>query len=120
LSRICELIYIIVKKNHLHDFITNKEISTINEKTGQNFYKNYTNLIEAKNNDGFKTKLKATYSSELVEKLIHIYFPEKSLIYDPFSGISTTAKACINKKCCYIGSERVEEFYNDALKNIKN
>lgn len=119
LSRICELVYVIVKKNYLHNFKTNKEISTINEKTGQKFYKNYTNLIEAKNNDRFKTNLKASYSSELVEKLIHIYFTENSLIYDPFMGVGTTAKGCINKKCNYIGSERVEEFYEDS-KNYLN
>lgn len=119
LSRICELIYIVVKKDFLHTFKANKEVSSINEKTGQKFYKNYTNLIEAKNNDRFKTKLKATYSSELVEKLIHIYFPEKSLIYDPFMGVGTTAKGCINKNCNYIGSERVEEFFNDTKLNIQ-
>lgn len=114
LSRICELIYIIVKKDNLHNFKTNKEISKINEKTGQKFYKNYTNLIDAKNNDRFKSKLKASFSSELVEKLIHIYFPENSLIYDPFMGIGTTAKGCINKNCNYIGSERVEQFFKDS------
>lgn len=53
LSRITELIYVFVKKNELHTFITNKEVSKINEKTGQKFYKNYVNYIEAKNNDGF-------------------------------------------------------------------
>jgi len=119
LTRISELIYIIVNKNYLNTFKANKEVSTINEKTGQKFYKNYTNLIEAKNNDGFKTDLKATYSSELVEKLIHIYFPENSLIYDPFMGIGTTAKGCINKKCNYIGSERVLQFIEDS-KNYLN
>ena len=74
LTRITELVYTIVHKSHLHTFKANKEVSKINEKTGQKFYKNYTNLIEAKNNDRFKTKLKAVYSSDLVEKLIHIYF----------------------------------------------
>lgn len=118
LSRICELIYVIVKKDFLHNFKTNKEVSKINEKTGQKFYKNYTNLIEARNNDGFKTNLKATFSSELVEKLINIYFPENSLIFDPFMGIGTTAKECINKKCNFIGSERVKEFYEDSKKNL--
>jgi len=118
LSRLCELIYIIVNKDYLHTFKTNKEISKVNEKTGQNFYKNYTNIIEAKNNDGFKTKLKAVYSSELVEKLISIYFPEGSLIFDSFMGIGTTAKGCINKKCNYIGSELDKNFYEDSLKNI--
>lgn len=119
LTRITELVYVIVHKNRLHTFQANKEVSKINEKTGQKFYKNYTNLIEARNNDRFKTKLKAVYSSELVEKLIHIYFPEGSLIYDPFMGVGTTAKGCINKNCKYIGSEIVKEFYEDALKNIE-
>lgn len=120
LSRIVENVYIFVHKDKLHDFKTNKKISKINEKTGQKFYKNYTNLIEAKNNDRFKTKLKAVYSTELVEKLIHIYFPEESLIYDPFMGVGTTAKGCTNKNCKYIGSEIVEEFYNDALRRLEN
>lgn len=118
LSRLCELIYVFVKKDKLHNFKTNKEISKINEKTGQKFYKNYTNFIEAKNNDGFKSNLKASYSSELVEKLIHIYFPEKSLIYDPFMGIGSTAKGCINKNCNYIGSELSTEFYDDSKKYL--
>ena len=118
LSRICELIYVFVKKDHLHTFKTNKEISKVNERTGQNFYKNYTNIIEAANNDGFKSNLKASYSSELVEKLIFIYFPEGSLIYDPFSGIGSTAKGCINKKCDFIASERIEEFYEDSKKYL--
>lgn len=115
LTRISELIYVIVNKDYLKTFKANKEISKINEKTGQKFYKNYTNLIEAKNNDSFKTNLKATFSSDLVEKLIHIYFPENSIIYDPFIGIGTTAKGCINKKCNYIGSEILKEFYKDSM-----
>lgn len=119
LSRICELIYVIVKKDNLHNFKTNKEISKINEKTGQNFYKNYVNFIEAKNNDRFKSSLKASFSSELVEKLINIYFPKDSLIYDPFMGIGTTAKGCINKGLNFIGSELIEEFYKDSKKYLE-
>lgn len=118
LTRISELIYIIVNKKYLNTFKANKEVSTINEKTKQKFYKNYFNTIEAKNNDGIKTKLKATYSSELVQKLIYTYFPKGSLIYDPFMGIGTTAKGCILSNCNYIGSELVKEFYENSLKNI--
>lgn len=115
LSRISELVYIIVKKEHLHDFNTNKEISKVNEKTGQKFYKNYTNFIEAKNNDGVKSKLKAAYSEEFVEKLLNIYFPIGSLIYDPFMGIGTTARACVKNGRSYIGSEIYTEHFNTAL-----
>jgi DNA modification methylase len=120
LSRICEQIYIIVKKEHLHDFKANKRISKINEKTGQKFYKNYVNLVEAKNNDSIKTKLKATYSEDLVTKLISIYFPEDSLIYDPFMGIGTTARACLKNKRKFIGSELCKDHYDTSIKYIKN
>ena len=115
LSRLCELVYIIVKKKHLHDFITNKEISKINEKTKQKFYKNYVNIIEAKNNDGIKCKLKASYSEEFVEKLMNIYFPKESLIYDPFMGIGTTARACKKNERNYLGSELDKEHYDIAI-----
>ena len=97
LSRITELVYIFVNKSELHTFKTNKSISKVNKKTGQNFYKNYTNYIEAKNNDGFKSKLKSSYSQEFCDKLISIYFSKGSLIYDPFSGIGTTQLSCIKK-----------------------
>lgn len=119
LSRITELIYIIVKKDHLHDFETNKEVSTINEKTGQKFYKNYVNYIEAKNNDGIKSKLKAAYSEELVFKLIDIYFKKGSIIYDPFSGLGTTARACKKSGLSFIGSEMDEEIYNQSIDLIQ-
>lgn len=119
LSRITELIYVFVKKEHLHTFKTNKEVSKVNEKTKQRFYKNYVNYIEAKNNDGFQCQLKASYSQELVNQLIDIYFPKGSLIYDPFTGIGTTQLSCIEKGCNYIGSELVETHYNIAKKRIK-
>ena len=119
LSRIVEQVYVIVKKDRLHTFKTNKEVSKINEKTGQKFYKGYNNLIEAKNNDGIICDLKASYSTELVSKLINIYFPKQSVIYDPFSGIGTTSVACKKLGLNYIGSEINEKFWkigNDRLK----
>jgi len=120
LSRICEQVYILVKKDHLHDFKTNKKISKINEKTNQKFYKNYTNLVEAKNNDNLKTKLKATFSEDLVIKLMNIYFEENSLIYDPFMGIGTTARACIKSNRRFIGSELDKEHYEFYINQTKN
>lgn len=119
LSRICELVYVIVNKTHLHSFKANKEISKINEKTGQKFFKYYTNFIEAKNNDGIKSNNKATYSTELVEKLIHIYFPPKTIIYDPFLGSGTTAVACYKNDRYFLGSEIVKEFYKESIDRLK-
>jgi DNA modification methylase len=80
----------------------------------------YTNFIEAKNNDGIKSPLKAAFSEDLVTNLLNIYFPEDSLIYDPFMGISTTARACIKSNRDYIGSEINETIYNEGLKTIEN
>ena len=119
LSRICELVYVIVKKEHLHDFTTNKQVSSINEKTGQKFYKNYTNIIEAKNNDGIKCKLKASFSEDFVSSLLDIYFPEGSTIYDPFMGIGTTARACYKSGRKYFGSELDKEHYDISLELLK-
>ena len=121
LSRIVEQVYVIVNKDYLHNFKTNKQISKVNSKTGQKFYKGYNNLIEAKNNDGVKCDLKASYSTELVTKLIDIYFPTGSLIYDSFSGIATTSIACKKNGLNYIGSEINENFWkigNDRLSKI--
>jgi len=118
LSRITELIYIFVKKEQLHIFKTNKQVSKINKITGQKFYKNYFNYIEAKNNDGYKCQLKASFSQDLVSKLIDIYFSKESLIYDPFSGIGTTQLSCIRNQCNYIGSELIKEHYDISLKRI--
>ena len=119
LSRIVEQIYVIVKKDELHTFRTNKEVSKINEKTGQKFYKGYNNLVEAKNNDGVKCDLKASYSTELVSKLIDIYFPNPSLIYDPFSGMFTTAVACKEKGLDFIGSELNTTFWEIGNNRLK-
>ena len=119
LSRICELVYVIVKKEHLHDFNTNKQVSKINKKTNQKFYKNYTNLIEAKNNDGVKCKLKASFSQDFVKSLLEIYFPDDSLIYDPFMGIGTTARACKSNNRNYIGSELDKEHFDISQTFLK-
>lgn len=122
LSRICELIYVIVKKDHLHTFKTNKVISKVNEKTGQTFYKNYQNIIEAKNNDKIICKLKASFSEDLVIKILDIYFPKGSVIYDPFMGIGTTARACKKTDRNWIGSELDFEHWqiaNELLENKK-
>lgn len=108
-----------MKKEYLHTFKTNKEVSKINEKTGQKFYKNYVNYIEAKNNDGHKCNLKASFSQDLVNQLIDIYFPKGSLIYDPFTGIGTTQLSSVKNKRNYIGSEITKEFYDIANERLK-
>jgi site-specific DNA-methyltransferase (adenine-specific) len=89
--------------------------NAVKTEVGEKFYKNYVNIIEAKNNDGIKCKLKASYSEEFVEKLMNIYFPKESLIYDPFMGIGTTARACSKNGRNYLGSELDKEHYDIAI-----
>lgn len=118
LTRICEFVYVIVRKEEMKTFNANKEISST-RKNGQTMYKNYFNFIEARNNDGSCHLNKATYSSELVCKLIDIYFKEKSLIYDAFMGTGTTAIGCIMTNCNYIGSEISKKQVEYSLNRIK-
>lgn len=118
LTRICEFIYVIVRKDEIKTFKANKEVSSIRPNS-QKMYKNYFNFIEARNNDGSCHLNKATYSSELVVKLIDIYFKENSLIYDPFMGTGTTAVGCLLRKCGYIGSEISEKQVQYAINRIE-
>ena len=74
-------------------------------KSGQKYYEVIDNYLEAKNNDGSCSLNKATFSTNLIEKLINIYGTEGDVIYDSFMGTGTTAVASLNKKCYYIGSE---------------
>lgn len=82
----------------------NKKIRSY-RKTGQAAYENIFNFIEAKNNDGVCPYNKATYSTELCEKLLQIYAPHDAYIYDPFMGSGTTAVACEKMGLHCIGSE---------------
>lgn len=105
LTRICEYIFIIVRKDEIKTFNANKKITSVIEKTGQANYENIYNFIEAKNNDGSNELNKATYSSELCEKLLNIYAQKDFTIYDSFMGTGTTAVACKNLNLNCIGSE---------------
>jgi DNA modification methylase len=78
-------------------------------------------MLKQKNNDGSNTLNKATYSSELCEKLLNIYCPTNGLVYDPFMGTGTTAVACKRMDLNCIGSELSEaqcEFANNRLDKI--
>ena len=104
LTRICEDIFIFCRKDEIKTFDTNKKVTSTNSK-GQNYYENIFNFVEAKNNDGVCKLNKATYSSELCEKLLSIYAKQNMTVYDPFIGSGTTAVACKKLGLNYIGSE---------------
>jgi DNA modification methylase len=108
LTRICEFIFVFVRKIEFLSFNTNKKIISTSRK-GQDFYEVFYNYIEASNNDVSNDLNKATFSTELVRKLLLMYTKENDLIYDSFMGTGTTANACIIENRNYIGSEISKE-----------
>lgn len=110
LTRIVEFVFVVCRKDEFHTFQANKGLKSVSEKTGQKYYENIFNFIEAPNNDGTCKLNKATYSSKLVLDLLNIYARENDVIYDPFMGTGTTVIGCLkymdgnNNLTCY-GSE---------------
>ena len=104
LTRIWEFVFIFCRREEKKSFHCNKKITSY-RKTGQPAYENIYNFIEAKNNDGCCPYNKATYSTDLCEKLLNLYAPKQAVVYDPFIGSGTTAVACIKLGHSYIGSE---------------
>ena len=103
LTRICEFVYIFCRKDELYSFNANKKI--ISESNNAKFYESINNYIDAPNNDESNELNKATFSTKFVRKLLNIYAKENSIVYDPFMGTGTTAKACIIDNHKFIGSE---------------
>lgn len=94
LTRITEFVFVICRKDEYKTFQANKKVKSIS-KTGQKYYENIVNFIEAPNNDGSCALNKATFSSELVTKLLDIYANVDDVVYDPFMGTGTTAIGCL-------------------------
>ena len=63
---------------------------------------------------------KATYSSELCEKLLKLYCPAGGVVYDPFMGSGTTAVACKKMGLKFIGSEISKNQCEWAEKRLQN
>lgn len=107
LTRIVQDVFVFVRKDEYLTFNANKAQSKPS-KTGQIFYENINNFIQARNNDGSCDLNKATYSSQLCEKLLNIYCKQGDIILDPFNGTGTTAIACRNLNMKYIGVQLSE------------
>ncbi len=118
LTRICEFVFVFSRKSEFSTFKMNKEVDSISKK-GQKIYKNVFNYIEAANNDESCSLNKATFSSELVRKLLRMYGTEGILVYDSFMGSGTTAIAAIKCGCDFIGCDNSAEYVNMALSRIQ-
>ena len=119
LTRICEDVFIFVRKDEYKTYNCNKNIKSYSKK-GQKYFEGIYNFVEARNNDGANSLNKATFSTELVEKLLNIYAPKNSTILDPFLGTGTTLVACKNLGLNGIGIEISEEQCNFAEKRLNN
>ena len=119
LTRIVEDVFVFCRKDEYKTFQCNKEVSQVS-KTGQTFYKNVYNFIEAPNNDGANKLNKATYSSELCEKLLTIYANDVNIVYDPFMGTGTTAVACKRLGINCFGSEISKDQVDFSYERLKN
>ena len=106
LTRIVEDIFVICRKSEIKTFMANKKVTSIRkDRPSQKYYENVFNFIEAPNNDGPCSLNKATYSSELCNKLIDIYVKPGGVVLDPFMGTGTTAVSCVKRGRQYIGFE---------------
>lgn len=93
LSRKCEFVFVICRKDEFRTYQSNKKVVKVSPK-GQKYYESIYNIIKADNNDGSCGLNKATFSSELVLKLLKIYAREGDVVFDPFMGTGTTAIGC--------------------------
>lgn len=119
ITRKWEFFWVFARKCERKTFKMFKGITSINKKTGQKYYEIFKNIIEAKNNDGTCKLNKATFSSEIIEKLIFMYGSKGDIVYDNFIGTGTTSIGALNMKCNYIGSEISKKQCDFAEKRIK-
>jgi site-specific DNA-methyltransferase (adenine-specific)/modification methylase len=118
LNRIVEFIFVIVRKKEIKTFNCHKQVSKVSPK-GQKYYEIVDNFITAKNNDESTSINKATFSTELCNKLLNIYTKEEDVIYDPFMGTGTTGVACKLSNRNFIGSEISTDQVNYSYERIK-
>lgn len=121
LSRTWEYVFVFAKDGMTNDFFIDKGVASVSEKTNQTYYNVFYNFIEARNNDEKTNKLnQATFSSELVIKLLDLYAGTDFVVYDPFMGTGTTAVGCLKskKQLNYVGSEISEEQVKYSLERI--
>jgi DNA modification methylase len=113
-TRIVEMVYIFAKTPY---FKANKTVSSVS-RTGQKYYNNYYNFIEARNNDGKVEGHEATFSTDLASFFIDLYSKENEIVLDNFSGTGTTPYASSKMNRQYIGIDLVEKFCEYARERV--
>lgn len=118
LSRNWEYIWVFCKKSNIDNFDIFKPISKVGA-NGQTYYRTYYNFIEAKNNDIKTSFNQATYSTELIDKILEIYGDRDYVVYDPFMGTGTTGVSCKKNGTNFIGSEISKLQCDYSIKRIE-
>ena len=113
-TRIVEMVYIFAKTPY---FKANKTVSSVS-RTGQKYYNNYYNFIEARNNDGKVEGHEATFSTDFASFFIDLYSKENEIVLDNFSGTGTTPYASSKMNRQYIGIDLVEKFCEYARNRV--
>jgi DNA modification methylase len=113
-TRIVEMVYIFAKTPY---FKANKTVSSVS-RTGQKYYNNYYNFIEARNNDGKVEGHEATFSTDFASFFIDLYSKENEIVLDNFSGTGTTPYASSKMNRQYIGIDLVEKFCDYARNRV--
>jgi len=104
LTRICEQIYVLCRRDGYEDYFCNKPVSSVFK--GRNKYGAVFNYIETKKNNDAKQDLNgATFPSELVSRLLDIYCPPNGVVFDPFMGTGTTGYAACARGSDSFGAE---------------
>jgi DNA modification methylase len=67
-----------------------------------------------------KTSHPAVFPEQLAYDHIISWSNKSDIVYDPFLGSGTTAKVCKELFRNYIGSEIAEDYYNIAIKRLKD
>lgn len=119
LTRIVEYVFVFVRESEFLTYNSNKQVKSVS-KSGQKFYNSEYNFIEARNNDGSNKLNKATYSTQLCNRLLELYGKQGDLVYDPFMGTGTTAVSALQMGMNFIGSEISENqvlFSNERIAN---
>lgn len=62
----------------------------------------------------------ATFTEELVEKILINFSRERDVVYDPFMGTGTTAVVCKNMNRRFIGSEIITSYVEVAKERLQN
>lgn len=92
----------------------------MNELTGKEWFQNSFSIWRDVNKTQEEKKLNhpASFSVALCEKLIKTFSLNDSIVFDPFDGIGSTMKACVNLEHRGVGIDLSEEYTEIAKRRI--